>query len=851
MARRKKVLKDIENFTEKLVQARLEEVVGERFGVYSKYVIQERALPNVKDGLKPVQRRILYGMYKMGLWHNKPFKKSARIVGDVMGKYHPHGDSSIYEAMVRLSQDFKTNMMLVEMHGNNGSIDGDPAAAMRYTEARLTSISEELLKDINKNTVDFIPNFDDEEYEPVVLPSKYPNILVNGSTGISSGYATNIPPHNLNEVIKATIHRIDDPAGDINSIMEFISGPDFPTGGIIQGVDGIKQAYETGKGRIIIRSKTEIKKRQIVITEIPYEVNKANLVRKIDEIRIGKKLTDIQEVRDESDREGLRVVIECKKDSDPEFVLNYLFKHTELQTSYNFNMVAIANKRPEQMGLLRILDEYILHQKDVITNRSNYELEKAETRLHIVDGLIKMVDIIDEVIKIIRASQNKASAKDGLIEAYGFSEVQVEAIVTLQLYKLSSTDLSALQNEAKDLKQTIKRLNMILSSEEMLKVVIKAELEAIALNNQEERKSALEAEIEEIKITEEDLIKDNDVIVSVTAHGYVKQTSMRSYQASEENQIGLKEDDGVIGIYNTKSRSTLLMFTSKGNYLYIPVYKLPDIKWKELGTHVSNMVLIDSDENIVYSEVIDEFSSGIDVLIATKNGYIKRVQLDSFLAQRFSKKLKAIKLGKEDVVVSVDIGTANEVAIFTKEGAINKYNADEISLIGIQSAGVSSINLKNRPNDHVVKAKFIEENNDAFMLTTRGNIIRINLDNIEKLSRTRKPIQVTSYIKSNPHDIKDVLIVTKREYLDSEPITILNTTEKVTIPAFDVKYAKSDNGKKYTPQTMHSVSQIIKVCREKTYTPLTREIKEKAIKKKVEVETDSMQISFDLNGDNE
>ena len=422
----------MEEILKKIYDYSLEEIMGDRFGKYSKYIIQDRAIPDVRDGLKPVQRRILYSMYKERNTFDKPYKKSARAVGDVMGKYHPHGDSSIYEAIVRMSQDWKMKEPFVDMQGNNGSIDGDSAAASRYTEARLSKIANEMLMDIDKDTVIMSPNYDDTLLEPTVLPSRFPNLLVNGTTGISAGYATNIPPHNLGEVIDATIYRIDNPNSTLDDIMNYIKGPDFPTGAIIEGIDGIRSAYETGRGKIMIKSKVSIEKNKIIIHEIPYEVNKANLVRKMDEIRIDKKIEGIVEVRDESDKDGLQIAVDLKKDANAENILNYFYKNTELQISYNFNNVVIVNRRPMLLGLLGIIDAYVAHQEEIVTKRSEYDLRMAKTRYHIVEGLIKAISILDDVIKTIRASKNKADAIKNLVEKYEFTEKQADAIVTLQ-----------------------------------------------------------------------------------------------------------------------------------------------------------------------------------------------------------------------------------------------------------------------------------------------------------------------------------------------------------------------------------------------------------------------------------
>ncbi|MDT4039608.1 DNA topoisomerase IV subunit A, partial [Staphylococcus aureus] len=582
----------------------LEDVLGDRFGRYSKYIIQERALPDVRDGLKPVQRRILYAMYSSGNTHDKNFRKSAKTVGDVIGQYHPHGDSSVYEAMVRLSQDWKLRHVLIEMHGNNGSIDNDPPAAMRYTEAKLSLLAEELLRDINKETVSFIPNYDDTTLEPMVLPSRFPNLLVNGSTGISAGYATDIPPHNLAEVIQATLKYIDNPDITVNQLMKYIKGPDFPTGGIIQGIDGIKKAYESGKGRIIVRSKVEEEtlrngRKQLIITEIPYEVNKSSLVKRIDELRADKKVDGIVEVRDETDRTGLRIAIELKKDVNSESIKNYLYKNSDLQISYNFNMVAISDGRPKLMGIRQIIDSYLNHQIEVVANRTKFELDNAEKRMHIVEGLIKALSILDKVIELIRSSKNKRDAKENLIEVYEFTEEQAEAIVMLQLYRLTNTDIVALEGEHKELEALIKQLRHILDNHDALLNVIKEELNEIKKKFKSERLSLIEAEIEEIKIDKEVMVPSEEVILSMTRHGYIKRTSIRSFNASGVEDIGLKDGDSLLKHQEVNTQDTVLVFTNKGRYLFIPVHKLADIRWKELGQHVSQIVPIEEDEVVI------------------------------------------------------------------------------------------------------------------------------------------------------------------------------------------------------------------------------------------------------------
>ena len=638
----------------KIYEYSLEEIMGERFGKYSKYIIQDRAIPDVRDGLKPVQRRILFSMYKERNTYDKPYKKSARAVGDVMGKYHPHGDSSIYDAIVRMSQDFKMREPFVDMQGNNGSIDGDSAAASRYTEARLSKISNEMLRDIDKETVNFAPNYDDTLMEPTVLPSRFPNLLVNGTTGISAGYATNIPPHNLAEVIDATVYRIDNPNCRLDTLLNFVKGPDFPTGGEALGIDGIKQAYETGRGKIFIRSKLSVEKNKIIITEIPYEVNKQLLVKKIDEIRIDKKIDGIVEVRDESDKDGLQITIDLKKDANSKNILNYLYKNTELQISYNYNMIAIVNRRPMQLGLIPILDAYIEHQRDVVTKRSRYDLNHAKNRYHIVEGLIKAISILDEVIKLIRGSKNKADAIQNLINKYEFTEPQATEIVMLQLYRLTNTDIITLQEEKNNLEKIMAMLEEILCSDEKLNYVIKEELKKIKKEYGTPRKTVIIDEIEEIKIDTTEMIPKEDVVVVVTKDGYIKRVSLRSYGASDDETY-LKDGDYVIGLYNINTTQTVLVFTDMGNYLFIPVHEIPEVKWKDMGKHVSNIISMSSDEKVIGSMPVYNFDDDRHITIFTKNGMVKRTKLIDFKVGRYTKEIGMINLKDDDCVVILEL----------------------------------------------------------------------------------------------------------------------------------------------------------------------------------------------------
>ena len=745
----------MENIISKIYDYSLEEIMGERFGKYSKYIIQDRAIPDVRDGLKPVQRRILYSMYKEKNTFDKPYKKSARAVGDVMGKYHPHGDSSIYDAIVRMSQDWKMREPFVDMQGNNGSIDGDSAAASRYTEARLSKISNEMLRDIDKNTVIMAPNYDDTLLEPTVLPSRFPNLLVNGSTGISAGYATNIPPHNLSEVIDATIFRIDNPNSRLETVMNYVKGPDFPTGGIACGIDGIKSAYETGRGKIIIRSKTRIEKNKIIISEIPYEVNKSLLVKKMDEIRIDKKIDGIVEVRDESDKDGLQIAIDLKKDANADNILNYFYKNTDLQVSYNFNMIAIVNRRPKLLGLLEILDAYIAHQKEIVYKRTEFDLEHAKTRYHIVDGLIKAISILDEVIKTIRASKNRLDAIENLVIKFAFTEQQATAIVDMRLYRLTNTDIEELMQEKANLEKIMEFLQGILDDPEKLNSTIKDEMRKIKKEYGTERKTAIEEEIAEIKIDTVDMIPKEDVVVVITKEGYVKRVSLRSYSASEE-ETTLKENDYIIGLYNMNTLDTLLVFTDNGNYLYIPVHEIPEAKWKDLGKHVSNIISMDSEDRIIEAIPVYDFNKDLYITSFSKNGMVKRTKLEDFKVQRYIKAMSMMNLKDDDKVVNVVMSNNNNVFVATKNGYGLWYDVNEISVVGIKATGVKSINLK---NDEVVSGLLFNSNSEYItVLTDKGTGKRLKLTDFEKGSRGNRGLLLMKEIKSNPSKIVKVYI---------------------------------------------------------------------------------------------
>ncbi|WP_353990342.1 DNA topoisomerase IV subunit A [Pediococcus argentinicus] len=747
--------------TSKIQDLTLEDIMGDRFGRYSKYIIQERALPDVRDGLKPVQRRILFAMNQDGNTFDKAFRKSAKSVGNVMGNFHPHGDSSIYEALVRMSQDWKLRAPLIEMHGNNGSIDNDPPAAMRYTEARLSNISGQMLRDIDKETVDMVLNFDDTEYEPTVLPARFPNLLVNGATGISAGYATDIPPHNLGEVIDAVLYTIKHPNVSLDRLMDFVKGPDFPTGGIIQGLDGIKKAYETGRGRVIVRSKTEFEKLRgnkslIRISEIPYEVNKAVLVKKIDEIRVMKKVDGISEVRDESDREGLSIAIELKRDADQQGILNYLFKNTDLQVSYNFNMVAINHRRPERMGLKPIIDSYVEFQKEIITKRTTFNLKKANDRLHIVEGLIKALSILDQVIKVIRGSKDKKDAKTNLVSQFDFSEKQAEAIVSLQLYRLTNTDVTALQEESKALHSDIDEYNLILNNPQELAKVLIDELQTIKKQYSTPRLTEIQNEIEELVVDRTVTVPEEQVMVLVSHDGYLKRSSLRSYTASGDED-GLKDEDYPIYQHELNTLDHLFMFTNKGNLIYRPVHEITEAKWKETGEHISQTIGLADDEVIIQTFAFKEINETTNFLICTNNGYIKRTSLLDLKPGRTYKKKAAtyIKLKDSDAFVThVEIQPSGDdkytIMLASKNGYGLRYDIAEIPIVGARAAGVKAMDLR---DDVIVDFVLVQDNDQVGFITNRGAFKKMAVSEVAPTSRARRGVLILRELKKDPHRI--------------------------------------------------------------------------------------------------
>ena len=752
----------MEDVNKKIYDYSLEYIMGDNFAKYAKTIIQDRALPDVRDGLKPVQRRILYAMYKDGNTYDKPTKKSAKAVGNIMGFYHPHGDSSIYDALVRMSQWWKNNHCFVEMQGNNGSMDGDGPAAMRYTEARLSKIAGEMLKDINKDTVLMSLNYDDSLLEPTVLPARFPNLLVNGATGISAGYATNIPPHNLGEVIDATIKRIEKPDCDLSDILKIIKGPDFPTGGVAEGVKGITEALRTGRGKVTVRCKYEItgpkNNRQIIISEIPYDVNKSALVKKIDEIRIDKKVDGISEVRDETDRNGLQIAIDLKKGANEDLIVNYLLKNTDMMISYNYNMVAIVNQRPMTLGVLQILDAYIAFQKEVITRRTEFDLKVAKARMHILEGLIKALSILDEVIRVIRGSKNKANAIENLQTEFDFTKEQAEAIVNLQLYKLTNTDVTELEEEIKQREKEIAIWTEILENEEALKHVMKTELNLVKKEYATPRKTEIKDEVTEIKIDETSLIPKEDCIVVVTDEGYVKRVSTRSYSSSQE-ATGLKVTDHPIGIYEANTMDVLILFTSLGNFLYIPVYELPDLKWKDLGKHVSNIVKISSNEDILSSYLVKDFNEKVNFISITRKGMIKQTPLHDLKVQRYSKPITLIKLKEGDRAINVT-KAEEEIFITTHSGLGLRYKTEEVPVTSLRGSGVKAINLK---DDTVASGQSFTNGDFLTIITDKGTAKRVKIDEFEITSRARKGVQVIRDVKTNPYHIIDAFVVTHKD----------------------------------------------------------------------------------------
>lgn len=763
----------------KTIKTPIEDIFAKRFGRYSKYIIQERALPDIRDGLKPVQRRILYAMYKDNNIFEKQFRKSAKTVGNVIGNYHPHGDSSVYEAMVRMSQDWKVNSRLVIMHGNNGSIDGDNPAAMRYTEAKLSAYSSFLLQDIDKGTVKMNPNFDDTELEPSVLPTLVPNLLINGTQGIASGYATEIPPHNIEEVLKAAIYFNQHEEATLNDLMKYIKAPDFPTGGIIQGKENIKKAYETGRGKIVISSKYEIIKNDIFVKEIPYDVNKSVLLQRIEMLKIEKKVEGIAEVVDQSDRNGLEIRISCLKNSNPQIIMNYLLKNTDLQRNYSLNMIAISNKKPTLMGIREILSAFLMHRKDVITNRSKYLLTRAKTRLEIVEGLIIAIDNLDKVVKIIRASEDKKSAKLNLEKEFKLNERQSEAIVIMPLYKLTATDIKDLQAEYDKLQETIAKLTEILNNKEVLKNVIDSELKEVLKNNKCPRKSIIQDEVDEIIINKADLIKEETNILLLTENKYIKRTNLRSYLTAKTIPQLIQEDKLQI-IKKIKNKSDLLIFFDDGSYALVPAYEIEETKWKDMGKNLVTLV-----KNIEKNKIVNVFTYEKDkkVMSITENGYLSIVNIEEFITKKIKKQVKYQKLKPEDKVVSVDLVNSNsDVIVVTDDDKYQLFNTQEFEENQIKRVGSKIKSLNKKQN--ILHISEIKEN--ILLMSENGYYSFIKKEQLNKenyrfdklYENLKTPLKLNKVLI----DVEEeVLICTKDEYInfDSKKLKMSVTGDKI------------------------------------------------------------------------
>lgn len=785
---RKKTFEDHTKYVPQL----LEDIMGSGFGRYAKYIIQERALPDARDGLKPVQRRILYAMYHDGNTWDHPYRKSAKTVGLVIGNYHPHGDTSVYDAMVRMSQDWKVRLPLIDMHGNNGSIDDDPAAAMRYTEVRLAKVTQVMEDDLDKDTVEMAPNFDDTENEPTVLPVPFPVMLVNGATGIAAGYATNMPPHNLSEVVDGTIYRLQNPDCSLDDIMQIIPGPDFPTGGIVQGKNGIKDAFKTGKGRIVVRSKCEIVDartcQQIVITEIPYEVVKGQLVKKMDEIRISKDIDGILDVRDESDRNGMRIVVDVRKESDANMILNYFYKNTDLQIYYSYNNVAIIDKRPVQVGLLGLLDAFIAFRKEVVLRRAQYELARMEARCHIIEGLMKAVSIVDEIIRIIRASKDKADSKKNLMAEFGFDEIQAEAIVSLRLYRLSNTDILSLREEFAQLVNQIEDTKAIIENPNVLRSVITKELRAVKKEYGDERRTRIENEISDIVIDRASMIASERVVVTVSRDSYVKRVSLRSYNASSGQTTGLKQADALIGYIECSTTDTLLLFTSKGNYAYLPVWQIEEAKWKDIGMHLNKVIRIDGEDKIVSAAAVSDFHTYASVITVSSGGYIKKTPISAFKADRYNKVMTAMNIPSRDHIVNAFCAYDRQmVYAVTKDGLSYGYGIDQIPSTGLKSKGVKVMNIAVKD---ALADVCITDPDAANLLyvTDKGQMKRVKAEDVAVSNRPSKGVMICKKLKTNPTVVKHVRAVKPGQEV------VFYDPERKTVRVADIPLKARDTG---------------------------------------------------------
>ena len=797
MAKKQEVVE--EKIVENISVEPLEDVMGDRYATYAKYVIQDRAIPDVRDGLKPVQRRIIFSMYKSGNTFNKPTKKCAHTVGAVMGTYHPHGDTSIYEALARMSQDWKVRYPLIDFQGNNGSIDGDSPAAYRYTESRLSELSNELIADIEKKTVDMQYNFDDTELEPTVLPSRFPNLLVNGTEGIAVALATEIPPHNLREVIDATIYRIGHKTATVQDLMQFVKGPDFPTGGYIYQSPGLQQIYETGRGRIEIAGKAEIVEKkdvnQIIITEVPYKVVKIQLVFEIDKIRHSKAIDGILEVRDESDYKGIRIAIDIKKSAKADLILQYLMKKTNLVTGYTANMVAIVDGRPKTLSLLDFIDAYIAHQVDVVTRKSRFDLGKCSDRLHIVNGLILASLNINEVVEIIRKSKDKNDSKVNLINRYQLSNEQAEAIVTMPLYKLSHTDELILEKEKQQLEKEIANLTEILNDPNKLNRVIVKDLKNLSNKYGDERRTQIIEKGETKEIDKRELIAKEEVMVAVSYDGYLKRSSIRSYSSSNGEMPGLKDGDMLVASGKALTTDYLICFTNQGNYFVVPVHSLTDTKWKDEGTHINEFTTLSSGEKIIKAMSLSEMRNDLYLVILTKFGQIKRMAVSTLEMAKRSRPTRYMKLLQNDSITGIELVSGDsDLLVITNNGNCTFFNENELTILGNKAGGVKSVSgLGN--NSAVALLSFEKDEKSKIVLfTNKGHMRVTDINKFFKTARLGKVQSILQSFKGDPHSIVHAFKANKDETMNVELYFNDKTYKVLTIS--DLKNTEAQYAKK-------------------------------------------------------
>ena len=782
MAKAKKADIVEEKYEENISIQPMEDVMGDRYATYAKYVIQDRAIPDVRDGLKPVQRRIIFTMFRNNNVFNKPTRKCAHTVGAVMGTFHPHGDTSIYEALARMSQDWKVRYPLIDFQGNNGSIDGDAPAAYRYTESRLSELSNELVRDIDKKTVDMQLNFDDTEFEPTVLPARFPNLFVNGTEGIAVALATEIPPHNLKEIIDATIYRIGHKTATVEDLMQFVLGPDFPGGGIIYESEGLKNIYLTGRGRIEIASRTEIVEnkdnQQIVITEIPYKTQKNQLVFEIDKIVHSKAVDGLLEVRDESDYKGIRIVIDCKKDARADLLLQYLKNKTGLVSSYSTNMVAIVDGRPKTLNLLTYIDAYIAHQVEVVTRKSQFDLEKFKARLHIVEGLIYASLNINEVVEIIKKSKDKADSKLNLMNRYGFSNEQAEAIVTMPLYKLSHTDEVTLEKEKETLLKDIATLQGILEDEAKLNRVLVRELKAIADKYGDNRRTSIEEKQEVAPIDKRQLIAREDVMVALSRDGYVKRSTLKSYRSSGDNPLpGLKDGDILVAAGMLSTTDYLICFTNQGNYICVPVHKIVENRWKDEGNHLNSFSTLYPNEKIIKAIAISELRNDIYLGILTKFGQIKRMPLNILELGKRSRPIRNMRLLNGDEISDVQVLSGNSnLMVITSNGNVTYFNENELNILSSKAGGVKSVAGLGKNNAIALVPFDTDEKSKVIMFTDKGHYRIFDNAHVNLTNRLGKVQQVMPCFKSDIHHVLNAFKLDTKQDLFKINLFLSNNT---------------------------------------------------------------------------